>query len=140
LAVIRHKGVEIDYRGYPVTNLLDGPGNRPAAIGMSDQADAGKVLPFDHIDDIRDVGVEDDILAHQVRSFAQPGHGGREHSVPLLLQDAGYAAPAPAAVPGTVNENEDFRRADLRHCWPSFQGERRPNAERCAREHAAASH
>ena len=79
MAVIRHKGVEIDYRGYPVTNLLDGPGNRPAAIGMSDQADAGKVLPFDHIDDIRDVGVEDDILAHQVRSFAQPGHGGGKH-------------------------------------------------------------
>src|ERR1700682_5447353 len=104
---------------------------------MRDQADAGELFPLDHVDDVGDVGVEDNILAHEMRTLAEPGHGRREHFVALLLQDVDYAPPTPTTVPGAVNENEGLLRVRLCHCLHASQG-RYACAEGCACEHAAA--
>src|SRR6266849_1828119 len=89
---------------------------------MRDQADASEFLPFDNVDDVGDVCVEDDLLAHEVRTLAEPGHGRREHFVALALQEVGHAPPTPTTVPGAVNENEGFLRARLCHCLHASHG------------------
>ena len=48
----------------------------PASIGMDDETNVLKVLPFDDVDDVRDMGVEIDVLAQQMRAFAKPSKGG----------------------------------------------------------------
>src|SRR5713226_7310423 len=88
---------------------------------MRDQADASEFLPFDNVDDVGDVGVEDDLLAHEVRTLAEPGHGRGEHFVTLVLQEIGHAPPTPTTVPGAVNENEGFLHG-LCHCLPASRG------------------
>jgi hypothetical protein len=40
---------------------------------MRDQADVLQVFPFEQVDDVGDVGVEDDVLAQQVRAVAIAG-------------------------------------------------------------------
>jgi len=60
------------------------------------------------------VGVEIDVLAHEMRALAEPGERRREHLVALFLQQVGDAAPAPSAVPGAVDQHEGFARAALR--------------------------
>jgi hypothetical protein len=66
---------------------------------MPDQDHVVQVLPFDHVDDVGDVGVERDLPAHQVHALAEPGQRRREHLVAAAFQQIGDAAPAPAAVP-----------------------------------------
>src|SRR5947208_8895606 len=50
---------------------------------------------------------EIDILAHEVRALADAGQRRREHLVALLLEQVGHPPPAPAAMPGAVNELPD---------------------------------
>src|SRR5262245_19294895 len=104
---------------------------------MDDQTNVVEVFPSDHVDDVGDVSVEDDILAHEVRALADAGESRREHLVLVLLQKIGHAPPAPAAVPGAVHEHEGLRRARLRRCWRAAQSGR-ARAGTCARQHAAA--
>src|SRR5262245_57386498 len=106
---------------------------------MDDQTNVVEVFPFDHVDDVGDVSVEDDILAHEVRALADARESRREHLVPALLQKIGHAPPAPAAVPGAVHEHEGLRRAGLRRCWRAAQrGCARTGPRAC--QHAAAGH
>src|SRR5262249_28799867 len=126
-------------RGNAIERLLDGARAGPTAVGMDDQTNVVEVFPFDHVDDVGDVSVEDDILAHEVRALADAGESRREHLVPALLQKIGHAPPAPAAVPGAVHEHEGLRRTGLRRCWRAAQSGC-ARAGPCARQHAAASH
>ena len=107
---------------------------------MNDEADVLQVLPFHHIDDVGDVGVEIDVLRQEVRTFAEPGEGGREHLVALLLQKIRHTPPAPAAVPGAVDQHERLRRSlgrGLRGCFADSRGGREPGAGGNAAEVAA---
>jgi hypothetical protein len=104
---------------------------------VHDQADVPEVLPFEHVDEIGDVGVEIDILAQEVRAFADAGERRREHLVPLLFQEVRDAPPAPAAVPGAVHEHEGLGLARLRQRRLAAQ-RRRARAGTGACEHGAA--
>src|SRR5262245_19674591 len=126
-------------RGNAIEHLLDGARAGPTAIGMDDQTNVVEVFPFDHVDDVGDVSVEDDILAHEVRALADAGEGRREYLMPALLQKIGHATPAPAAVPGAVYEDEGLRRTGLRRCRRAAQ-RRCARAGACACQHAAAGH
>src|SRR6185295_15236764 len=62
LAVLRLEGVEPHQRGNALADRFERARGRPAAIGMRDQANASQILPFEHVDDVGDVGVEVDVL------------------------------------------------------------------------------
>ena len=138
LAVLRFERVEPDDRGDAVSDLLQRAGARPPAVGVHDQADVLEVLPFEHVDEVGDVGVEIDVLAHEVRALADAGERRREHLVALLFQQVRHAPPAPAAVPRAVHQHECLGLTGLRQ-------RRRAAQRRCAcagtgaREHRAAS-
>src|SRR5262249_58710088 len=106
--------VEPYNRGNAIEHLLDGARAGPTAIGMDDQTNVVEVFPFDHVDDVGDVSVEDDILAHEVRALADAGESRRKHLVPALLHKIGHAPPAPAAVPRAVHEHEGLWPGGLR--------------------------
>ena len=84
------------------------------------------------------MGVEIDVLAHEVRALADAGERRREHIVALLFQQVRQAPPAPAAVPRAVHQHECLGLTGLRQ-------RRRAAQRRCAcagtgaREHRAAS-
>jgi 8-oxo-dGTP pyrophosphatase MutT (NUDIX family) len=73
------------------------------------------VLPK-NLDNVRDVSVERDVVAHEVRSLGEASEGRREDTVPGVAQKRCYSLPAPTAVPGAVHEDEIARRChDLYH-------------------------
>ncbi len=127
LAVFRLECVEPDDGRDAVADLLERARARPAAIGMHHQAHVLEVFPFEDVDDIGDVGVEVDVLAHEMRALADARQRRREHLVTLLLQEIGDAPPAPAAMPGPVHQHERLLRAGLR---------RRRRAAECGRARA----
>ena len=95
--------------------VLDGAGAGPAAVGMHDETDVAQILPFDQVDDVGDVGVEDDVLAQQMLAVAIAGERRRVDLVALGLQEVRHPPPAPATMPGAVNEHEGLACAGLRH-------------------------
>ena len=60
----------------------------------------------DHPDDVLDVGLQPDQRREQVRPLRQPGQRRRVHLVAGRPQRTGHPVPAPAAVPGAVDEDE----------------------------------
>ena len=82
---------------------------------MGDEADAVEVFPCHQVDDVGDVGVEDHVLAQKVRAIAVAGERLRINLVAALFQNVGNAPPAPAAMPGAVNQHERFPGVRLRH-------------------------
>jgi hypothetical protein len=81
---------------------------------VHDQADVLEVLPFEHVDEVGDVGVEIDVLAHEVRALADASERRREDLVALLFQEVGDAPPAPAAMPRAVHQHEGLGLTGLR--------------------------
>lgn len=85
---------------------------------MSHEANILKVLPFDEIDYVHDVGVDVDRFAEEVRPVAESGESRPIHAMTLFLESVRNPTPAPAAEKGAVDEDEDFwsglrlRRAD----------------------------
>src|SRR5207302_3987550 len=79
-----------------------------APIGMRHQTEVREIFPSDDVDDVGEVEVEIDILAHEMGAFAEPGQGWSENPMTFVLQQIAHASPAPAAVPGAMNEDEGF--------------------------------
>src|SRR5437899_4625776 len=76
---------------------------------MADEHDAPDVLqtlPLYDVDYVGDVHVEIHIAAHEVRTLAQARERGREDFMAAALEPVRYAAPAPAALRGAVNQHE----------------------------------
>src|SRR6516225_11316007 len=96
-----------------------------------------EVLPFDDIDNVGDVRVEIDILAHEVRALADASQRRREHLVALLLEQVRHPPPAPAAMPCAVHEHESLALRGLRPGWRAAE-RRRAHADTGACEHGAA--
>src|ERR1700688_307753 len=48
-----------------------------------------------------------------MRSLAEPGQGRREHGMAAATQPVGDTLPAPAAVPGAVDQNESVGHGNL---------------------------
>src|SRR5438876_385751 len=95
-------------QGTSYTRLPAYAGDDGAAIGMADQHDVLEALPFDHVDDVGDVGREIDLGIDQVTALAEPGHRRREYLVAFLLEQVGDPPPAPPAMPGAVHQHEGF--------------------------------
>ena len=53
---------------------------------MCDQANIVEILPFDDIDDVRDMSVEVDLSAHQMRMLSEPGEGRGKDLVTFLFK------------------------------------------------------
>ena len=56
--------------------------------------------------EILDVQLQVDLGPRQVRALAEPGQRGRVDLAAGVTQQPGHLGPAPAAVPGAVNEDE----------------------------------
>jgi hypothetical protein len=65
-----------------------------------------EVLPLQQIDHVVNVGRQIDVLRQQMRAVGEARQGRRVDLVPLALKQVDDAAPAPAAVPGAVNQHE----------------------------------
>ena len=82
---------------------------------MRHQANARQILPFEQVDDVGDVGVEVDVVAEQVRAVADAGQRGGVDLVTAGLQQVGHPPPAPAAVPGAVDQHEGLGGRNFGH-------------------------
>ena len=101
----------------PIRHRIRGAADHAAAIGMAAEDHLVELLPADQIDDIIDVHLKIDLARQQVASFAHAGERRREHMMALIEKRAPDPCPAPAAVPGTVHEDE------CRHLlFPPFRG------------------
>ena len=94
----------------PLRHRVGGAGDRQAAEGMPDQHDIAQFLGLDHVDDVLGESIERDVFGQQVFPLAKPGLGRREHLMPGRAQPVRNPAPAPAAMPGAVNQYERLRR------------------------------
>jgi hypothetical protein len=74
------------------------------------------------------VGVEIDGGRQQMRAFAEAGQRGRKYFVAAAGEQPGNPAPAPGAVPGSVNQNECRHVSSLR---PVFCAVSMPLVEQC---------
>jgi hypothetical protein len=73
---------------------------------MADQHEIPQPLVFDDAKHIGNVQGEIDARAKQMRTLAETGVRRGEHAVPAGAQPVGHALPCPAAMPGTVYEDE----------------------------------
>src|SRR6478672_10027080 len=73
---------------------------------MGDQANVLEVFPLDGIHDIRDVSVEVDVLAHEVRSVAQARKREWIGFVTLLFEAVCNATPSPSPEESTADQHE----------------------------------
>src|SRR5438309_10430026 len=99
--------------------MLGDAGDTTGAIGMADERDAPDVLqtlPLYDVDYVGDVHVEIHIAAHQVRTLAQARERGREDFMAAALEPVRYAAPAPAALRGAVNQHRSEERRVGKEC------------------------
>src|SRR5262245_25849792 len=106
LAVFGHEGIEIDQRTDLRRDLLRDAGDDHASVGMATQHHVRQFLAADDTDDVLNVRVEIDRAVHQMSALAEAGQGRRIDLVPGLAQQPRHPFVAPAAMPGTVNENK----------------------------------
>ena len=66
LTIVRFESIDPDDRRDTISDLLKSARTGPACIGMGDQTNVIKTLPFDEVDDVRDMGDEIDVLAPQM--------------------------------------------------------------------------
>jgi hypothetical protein len=95
---------------------------------MGNEANVAEFLPFEHIDDVRDLGVEMDVLTQQMRTLPESCEGGRKHLVAFFLKKVRNPSPVPPAAIGAVDEYKGLWRG-LRACrandfaWGSGRGQ-----------------
>jgi hypothetical protein len=65
----------------------------------------------------RDVNVQPDVAAAQVRPIAHAGQRHRMHRVAGGAQRREHAAPDPGAAPGAMDEDDRGSRGGLGHAW-----------------------
>ena len=81
-------------------------GDDRAAEAVADQHHVLELLGLDEVRDVGDEDVERDDAGQVVARRAETGEGRREHSVARRAQPLGDDAPAPATMPGAVDEDE----------------------------------
>jgi hypothetical protein len=77
---------------------------------VPDEHDVALVVQFEHGDDVGDVVGESGVGAGEVRPVAEAGQRGAKHLVPCRREQRHDPAPAPAAVPSAVYEDERGHR------------------------------
>ena len=111
LAVLRVERIEHHQRRNRLIDFFRDAGNHHAAIGMADQHDVLQFLPFDEVRDVGNVRVEIDRSgAERCERSATPVKRRREDVMALRGKKPRHALPAPAAMPGAVNENKSRHR------------------------------
>ncbi len=73
---------------------------------MADEHDVGELFGADEAANVLDMGRKIHRFVEQVRALAEAGERRREHAPAAGFQPVGDEAPAPAAVPGAVDEDE----------------------------------
>jgi hypothetical protein len=106
LTVLGQERVDEDGRGDAVQDVFDGAGRRDAAVRMGNQHDTAEILSHDQVHDVGDVAIDIDVRAQQMRTLAKTGQGRRKGLMTAPFKQVRDAAPAPATVPGAVNQNE----------------------------------
>src|SRR5206468_1759217 len=77
-----------------------------AAIGMATEDHPVELLPADKVDDVVHVPLKIDAPRQGVALLRHAAERRREHLMPPIAKRAPDSRPAPAAVPGTVHQNE----------------------------------
>jgi len=106
LAIFRHESVEIDEAPNPFGHAVGDTCHHGATRAMPDQNRAPQVLVFYDIYDIQDVVVQADLRVRQMRSFTEPRQRGRVDLAPSRAQQRNDLLPAPATMPGRVNQDD----------------------------------
>jgi RNA-directed DNA polymerase len=83
LPVGRHERIEPPDRGDAIADAFE---RARAPIGMNHEADVLEALPFDEVDDVRDVGVQIDVFPQQMRALAKPRQRWHEYFVAFLFE------------------------------------------------------
>ena len=97
-------GVQVDKGPEPVSKPVGNARHDHPGIGMADHDRMLQLAAFDEAGDVVDMGVQADIRPHEVRPAAEPGEIGREDRPAVRLQHGRHVAPAPAAVPGAMDQ------------------------------------
>ncbi len=116
LARLRDDGVDVDEvaqaLGHPVR---DGRADH-AAVGVDDQHDLVQLFHLDGVGHVGDVRLQRDRGRHEVHALAHAGERHGMHAMPGPGQRRHHVAPAPAAVPGAVDEQEIRHLDHLLRC------------------------
>src|SRR5205807_7602992 len=83
LSIFGQMRINEDERGYLRPHHLDGARNYPPAIRVTAKDDVVEIFPLEQVDDIRDVGIQIDLAAKQMRPLPKAGQGRRKHLVTL---------------------------------------------------------
>jgi len=102
----RHQSIQVDKLSHSPPSPFGRATNDHATIGMSDQYDIVEVVHFQHAGDIGDMGIKINRGTDQMRAVAQTRERYGERSMAGRLEEWHKLVPAPATVPGAMDENE----------------------------------
>ncbi len=103
---LRHDGIKIDKRANARRQPAGDTRNDHAAIGMADENDILEILPFDVVDDIKHMGVGNDVGRREMAALAKAGQRRRRHIMTTATKRQLKRAPAPAAMPCTMHKHK----------------------------------
>ena len=96
---------QIDKRANALRQPAGDTRNDEAAIGMADENDIFEILPFDMIDNIKHMGVGNDVGRRKMAALAKAGQRRRRHIMTAATKRPLKWAPTPAAMPCTMHKN-----------------------------------
>ena len=102
--LLRHDGVKIDKRANALRQPAGGTRNDHTAIGMADETDILEILPFDMVDNIKHMGVGNDVGRRKMAALAKAGQRRRCHVMTMGTKRPLKRAPALAAMPCTMHK------------------------------------
>ena len=71
-ALLRHNGIKIDKRANALRQTAGDTRNDHAAIGMADENDIFEILPFDMVNNIKHMGVGNDVGRRKMAALTKP--------------------------------------------------------------------
>src|SRR5882724_8403161 len=104
--------------------------DRKAAERVPDEDNVGQFFGLDDVEDVLGESIQRYVFRQQMLALAESGLRWREHLASGGTQPVRNPAPAPAAMPGAMNQHERLRRG-LRLCCSSARACRQTCNSHC---------
>ena len=104
--LLRHDGIKIDKRANARRQPAGDTRNDHAAIGMADENDILEILPSDMVDNIKHMGVGNDVGRRKMAALTKTGQRRRRYIMTAATKRPLKRASAPAAMPCTMHKHK----------------------------------
>ena len=85
---------------------VDDAGDHHAAVAVAGEHHVVQILVEDQVHDVVDVGLQVDVGAVEVFTFAEPGERGAVNGVAIVGEELASGLPLPSARGGAVDDDE----------------------------------